>query len=147
LAGHHVTRLCASGRTVMIQPYLPAVDTAGETALIYFAGQLSHAIRKGPMLDGPDLGEPGLYKVEQIDARAPTRTETELGRDVLDVACRQLGIRPDDLLYARVDLIPGEDAAPLLVELELTEPSLFLGTSPGAPARFAAAIKAWLDRG
>ena len=40
----------------MIQPYLTAVDTFGETALIFFGGVFSHAIRKGPMLDGPDLG-------------------------------------------------------------------------------------------
>ena len=30
--------------------------------------------------------------------------------------------------------------APLLVELELTEPSLFLGTARGAPERFAGAL-------
>ena len=33
---------------------------------------------------------------------------------------------PKRLLYARVDLIPGPDGEPLLIELELTEPSLFL---------------------
>ena len=44
------------------------------------------------------------------------------------------------LLYARVDLIPGPDGEPLLVELELTEPSLFLGWAAGAASRLADAI-------
>ena len=47
---------------------------------------------------------------------------------------------PGPLLYARVDLIPDADGAPLLVELELAEPSLFLGTAPGSADRFADAI-------
>ena len=54
LAAEHVARLQAAGRLVMVQPYLPAVDTAGETALLFLGGAYSHAIRKGPMLDGPD---------------------------------------------------------------------------------------------
>ena len=46
----------------------------------------------------------------------------------------------DRLLYARIDMIPGLDGEPLLVELELTEPSLFLGTAPGAADRLSTAI-------
>ena len=46
------------------------MDTAGETALLFLAGPdglaFSHAIRKGPMLTGPDLGPDGLYKAEEI---------------------------------------------------------------------------------
>jgi hypothetical protein len=44
------------------------------------------------------------------------------------------------LLYARVDLLPGDDGAPVLVELELTEPSLFFLTDPGAVDRFVQAV-------
>ncbi len=53
---------------------------------------------------------------------------------------------PDRLLYARVDLIPGPDGTPVLVELELTEPSLFIGYAEGAPDRLADAILAHLAR-
>ena len=49
---------------------------------------------------------------------------------------------PAPLLYARVDLVPGPDGAPVLMELELTEPCLFLDRSAGAPDRFAAAVRA-----
>lgn len=136
LAAAHVARLHAAGRTVMLQPYLTAVDDAGETALLYFNGEYSHAIRKGPMLTGPDLGTEGLFKGENITPRVPSGAERALG----DALVASL----DAPLYARVDLIPGPDGSPLLVELELVEPSLFLGHDPGAPARFARAIAARL---
>ena len=54
------------------------------------------------------------------------------------VPCRE------PLLYARVDLVPGPDGAPLLMELEVTEPCLFLLQSQGAAERFAAAVRALL---
>jgi hypothetical protein len=56
LAVQHLRRLQTTGRMVMAQPYLRAVDTEGETALVYLGGRFSHAIRKGPVLDGPDTG-------------------------------------------------------------------------------------------
>ena len=123
-------------RLVMVQPYLPAVDSYGETALLFLDGAYSHAIRKGPMLVGPDLGEVGLYKEETITARLPTPAE----RKVAEAALAAVPAGVDRLLYARIDLIPGPDGDPLLVELELTEPSLFLGTAPGAAERMSTAI-------
>ena len=54
-AANHVGRLLAAGRSVLLQPYLPSVDVDGETALLYFDGEFSHAIRKGPLLR-PDEG-------------------------------------------------------------------------------------------
>ncbi|MCI4061641.1 hypothetical protein MRQ36_03240 [Micromonospora sp. R77] len=144
LAEAHVARLSAAGRVSMLQPYLSAVDTVGETALLFFTGPgglaFSHAIRKGPMLTGPDLGETALYKEEQIDARTATPEQLAVARRVLDAIPGGTG----SLLYARVDLIPGPDGSPVLVELELTEPSLFIGYADGAPDRLAAAITAHL---
>jgi hypothetical protein len=139
-AAAHVSRLVDAGRVTMVQPYLEAVDTYGETALLFCDGVFSHAIRKGPMLDGPDFGVPDLYVPEAITARIPSREE-------LAAAEKVLAAIPEDLprpLYARVDLIPGPDGAPTLVELELTEPSLFLGYGEGAPQRFAGALMARL---
>lgn len=143
-AAAHVARLTAAGRTAMIQPYLSAVDTEGETALLFFpspSGPLtfSHAARKGPMLTGPDEGkiDPGS---EDISARVPTAAD-------LAVAERVLAAVPGGaarLLYARVDLITGPFGDPMLLELELTEPSLFLRTAPGAADRLAEAILARL---
>jgi hypothetical protein len=137
----HATRLTGAGRTAMVQPYLTAVDTAGETAVLCTpdaTGQLrySHGIRKGPMLDGPDSGPVGVYKEENITPRTPAPAELAAAQRVL--AAVPGG--PDRLLYARVDLIPGPAGEPLLIELELTEPSLFLLHADGAAERLAAAI-------
>ncbi|MFI5894809.1 RimK family alpha-L-glutamate ligase [Actinoplanes sp. NPDC051513] len=144
LATAHVERLLEAGRTAMIQPYLSAVDTAGETALMFFpdaTGRLmfSHAVRKGPMLTGPDEGEidPGS---EEITARQPSAAELATAEKVLAAIPFDQG----SLLYARVDLIPGPDGDPMLLELELTEPSLFLRTAPKAAERLADAVVALL---
>ena len=136
LAVAHVTRLVSAGRPVMVQPYLAAIDTDGETALLYFDGTFSHAIRKGPMLTGPDEPVEGLYKPEEISTREPTPEQ-------LAVAGKVLAALPFPVpLYARVDLVPGPDGEPVLLELELTEPSLFLAHADGAAERLAALIAA-----
>lgn len=159
LAAAHVDRLHAAGRAVMVQPYVSSVDSYGETALLYFGGAYSHAIRKGPMLPRPDLaattpspdlaattpsvelGEDALFVPEQITPRTPTEAE----RAVADATLRALPFDPAGLLYARVDLLDS-GSGPIVIEVELTEPSLFVGTSPGAPDRFAAAVAAHLPR-
>jgi hypothetical protein len=145
LAAVHVRRLTGTGRTAMIQPYLTAVDTAGETSVLCTpdaTGELmySHAIRKGPMLTGPDTGRDLQDYDEDISARTPTAAE-------LSVAARALAAVPGGakrLLYARVDMIPGPDGEPVLIELELAEPSLFFAHAPGAAERLADAIVARL---
>jgi glutathione synthase/RimK-type ligase-like ATP-grasp enzyme len=139
-ARKHVRGLLDAGRTVMVQPYLEAVDTIGETAVLFLGGQFSHAIRKGPLLARGVEGErvEGLFVQEQIDPRDPTSAELEAARRI--VACIPGGF--ENVLYARVDLIPGPDGMPQLLELELAEPSLFLSHNDGAPARLAEAIAA-----
>ena len=52
-----------------------------------------------------------------------------------------LAVLPEMPLYARVDLVPGLDGKPMLMELELVEPSLFLSFDAAAPAVFADAIE------
>jgi hypothetical protein len=140
LAVAHVLRLGADGRTAMVQPYLWAVDTHGETGLIHIGSAYSHAIWKGPMLTGPDKGVEGLFIQEEFSARAASAAEME-------VAARALAAVPggaDRLLYARVDVIPDASGEPVVVEVELTEPSLFLGTADGSAHRFARAMETWL---
>jgi glutathione synthase/RimK-type ligase-like ATP-grasp enzyme len=137
----HVAELHARGRTALIQPYLGDVDEHGETALIYVAGVFSHAIAKGAMLPAgvvhPHTSGP-LFVKENITERTPSAAEMAVGTHVLSALRERYGY---DLLYVRVDLLPSPDG-PVLVELELTEPSLFLGYGQGAADRFAAAIAA-----
>ena len=145
LAEAHVARLTAAGRTAMVQPYLAAVDTAGETSVLCTPdgnGELtySHGIRKGPLLTGPDAGRPPEEYVEDIAPRTPTAAELAVAAQVLAAVPGGTG----RLLYARVDLIPGPDGEPILVELELTEPSLFFQHAPGSAERMADAVLARL---
>ena len=142
IARAHARRLLDANRVVMIQPYLEAVDTIGETAIIYMGGEFSHSIRKGPMLAPNAEGErvEGLYVVETIDPRTPTDAEHAAARQVLAA----IPGGSDRVLYARVDLIPGSDGEPLLLELELTEPSLFFAKHESAAANMVKAIMARL---
>ena len=141
LALAHVDRLHGEGATVMVQPYLGAVDRDGETALMFFAGRYSHAIRKAALLEGPYLGLDALYKEEDIAPREAEPAQLAVAERVLRAVP---GVHPADLPYARIDLIPGTGGEPLLVELELTEPSLFLAYAPGSADRFADALAAHL---
>src|SRR5688572_18967290 len=66
-AAAHVGQLHAAGHLAMIQPYLPRLETSGETALMFFGGVYSHAIRKAAILvDGMNMVEGGLYAREAI---------------------------------------------------------------------------------
>jgi glutathione synthase/RimK-type ligase-like ATP-grasp enzyme len=133
-ARDHVGRLRAAGKMVMVQPFLEAVDHAGEIALHFLGGGFSHAVRKAAMLPrGADPGE-GLFVEERISPAEPSADELELAEEALDA----VPFERDELLYARVDLLPG----PVVLEVELTEPSLYLGYSAGAAERFADAIRA-----
>ena len=136
-ASAHARGILAAGRSVMVQPYATAIEVAGETGVILVDGRMSHGIHKGPMLGPKTLEEvEGLYKEERIEARTPSNAEIELAHAA--VAAVPVGGGP--LLYARVDMVPGADGQPMLMELELTEPSLFMVTSPVTANRFAHAI-------
>jgi len=140
-ASAHVAELHSEGHTALIQPYQSSVDTDGELALVYLGGIYSHAFSKGAML-GSTMDASGLYLSEKLSAASPPAEAVALAEDVLDAASALLGILRAELLYARVDLVRGADGKPLLLELELTEPSLgFRQTDPVAAMRFASAVR------
>jgi hypothetical protein len=125
----------------MVQPYLSRVDTAGETALVYVEGEFSHAVRKGPLLEGPYRGVEGLFKQEEMAAREASAAERAVADRVVEALPGIVpGAADGALLYTRVDLLQGEGGDPLVLEVELTEPSLFLSLGEGALDRFADAI-------
>ena len=114
---------CAE-RAMMVQPYLKSVEGPGERALVWIAGELTHAVRKHPRF-GADP--------EQVSTALPiSQAERELAERALAPYAREL-------LYARVDLARDDAGRLLLMELELIEPSLFLAQEPRALARLAKA--------
>lgn len=129
----HAARLLDAGRSVLVQPYLAGVDERGETALIYIDGHYAHAIRKGPLLPRGAAATSALFAAEDIRPRVASENEFQAAERVLDALPFP---RP---LYARVDLLPSEHG-PLLLELELIEPSLFFQSGKDAADRLVAAV-------
>jgi glutathione synthase/RimK-type ligase-like ATP-grasp enzyme len=112
----------------MVQPYLRSTETTGERALIWIDGELTHAVRKSPRFSGED---------ESVSAALqPSEEERAFAARTLEAAAQP------GLLYARVDVMRGDDGELLLSELELIEPSLFLKQHPPASERLARAIVA-----
>ena len=127
----------ASGRTAMLQPFLASVDTRGERALFFAGGAFSHAVTKGAILRPRAVAALGTAEDPPITPCAPEAAE----RLLADRAIAWLQERLGPLAYARVDLLAGPDGAPLILELELAEPCLYLPHAPGAAERFAATFR------
>ncbi len=137
----HSAELVAAGRTSMTQPYISSVDDEGETAMLHFAGEFSHAIRKGPLLQRGEGVRQDRDSREEITPREPTADQLEVSSRAIEVTCTALGLT-EPPLYTRVDLVTAPDGSPLLIELELAEPSLFLPQSGGGADRLLDAILA-----
>ncbi|KQS57323.1 transporter [Brevundimonas sp. Leaf363] len=116
----------------MIQPYLDAIESEGETSLLFFGGRFSHAVNKRPV--------PGDFRI-QVQYGGDYR-RIDPAPETLAVAERILSMIDEPLLYARVDLAPGADGAWRLMELELIEPDFYLGHDPKSGALFAEAVRA-----
>jgi glutathione synthase/RimK-type ligase-like ATP-grasp enzyme len=138
-AAAHLGSLIDAGKVAMVQPYQRFIDEQGETGMLYFNGEFSHAFRKGAILATGDNIKNGLYTEEDISERTPRSAEYELGESVMAYVVQKFGVAP---LYARVDVVRGSGGFPVLMELELAEPSLYVHFDADSPARFAAAVVA-----
>ncbi|GAB2754357.1 hypothetical protein GCM10027174_32260 [Salinifilum aidingensis] len=148
-AAAHLAALRGEGTRAVVQPYQPAVDREGETALVFVRGVYSHAFRKAPMLpagESAELDPAGLFAREKLRPALPGEDLRRVAEDALDAACRVLGLGRAELLYARVDLVRDAAGEPLLLELEVTEPALGFAQTDTAAAldRFASAVRAAL---
>ena len=116
-------------QALMVQPFLPGIKD-GETSLIFLDGAYSHAVCKKPAAGDfrsqPEFGSDVRAVVPSTDERA-----------IADHALHICGGSP---LYARVDLVRGLDGKPCVIELEVTEPSLYFGWCDGSAGRFADAV-------
>jgi glutathione synthase/RimK-type ligase-like ATP-grasp enzyme len=131
-AAEQASQWATRGLTALIQPYLSVVERGAELSVVVLGGQISHAVtRKAPLTNSGDNSP-----VEAVPVPEAVR---ELVPDIM-----RAGSDGEDLLYARIDLVP-DDQSWLLMEFEATEPLLFLDAVPGAPTRFAAAVRAALQ--
>ncbi len=123
-ANAHATMLAAAG-DVLLQPYVASVEAYGERSLVWLDGDISHAIRKSPRFAGDH---------ESIQGPLPiTPAERAL-------ATAALAPLVDRILYGRVDMANDDHGQPMIMELELIEPSLFFAKQPGSAARYVAGL-------
>lgn len=138
VALRQLARMHTEGLTAMVQPYVDGIDISGERAVLFYGGRFLHAIRKGAVLSAGVAFDARKVAHPSLEPWEPTEAE-------FAVAAKALGAVPDgpeQLLYARVDLVDGPDGQPCVMELELVEPNLFLGVHPGSGATVAKAIVA-----
>ncbi|MCC6811158.1 MAG: hypothetical protein IT381_27255 [Deltaproteobacteria bacterium] len=117
-------------RDMLLQPYVPAVESSGERAIVYIEGAVTHAVRKSPRFSGND---------ERTEPVPVADDERALAERAMSYVMRALP--GGALLYGRCDLIRDESGALQVMELELTEPSLFFEHSPQALARFVEGVQ------
>ena len=130
-------------KKLIVQPCVESVASVGELGLVYFDGVFSHAVRKGPILSagGGFLG--GQYNEDISPAKANESQKALANQAAKAVKQKAQQLQAPAPLYARFDIVEAP-TGPQLLEAELFEPSLFLGTSPGSAARFALAVKSRL---
>jgi hypothetical protein len=117
----------------LVQPAVEGIDHDGEVSLIRLGARWSHAVRKFPVEGGFLVHERHGGRLED---HRPTPRE-------LEVAEAALACAPAPVHAARVDLVR-LDGEPVVMELELIEPELFLRRSPDAAGLLADALLAAL---
>jgi hypothetical protein len=123
----------AQERDLLVQPFMPEIQTMGEISLLFFRGIFSHAVLKKPIGDD--------YRVQsqfggQYQTYFPTDTLIETAKNMT----KRFG---NDLLYARVDGILKNNKF-LLMEVELIEPDLYFNHAPNAKKMYLKALEAMI---
>ncbi len=119
--------ISASGEALedlIVQEFLPAVHTSGEHSLVIIAGQASHLIHK--------IGAAGEFRVQASHGGTEALADPDAATSIVEKTVLPL---VKDFAYARVDYIVDPERGPLVMELELTEPDLFLRHHPAAANR------------
>ena len=124
----YVKKIFEANRTAIIQPYISSVDDEGEKAIIVINGEISHVAKKVPALTKGGHG----------DAAGQLEITNEI-RDIVKTISNAVS-EWNDLLFARVDVVRmGEKL--VLMELELTEPWLFMQFRPEAGVELFKALE------
>ena len=140
----HVRALQSVGQTAMVQDYISSVDTEGELSTIFVAGAFSHAVRKGPLLErGAGILDSPWEHDTSWGLATPTAAQLDIAQATVQAVERRLG---QSMTYARVDLVDAPTGDPLVLEVELIDPSLSLTLHPNAATDLASAVARGLER-
>lgn len=125
----HVASLLSLGE-VMIQPFMPTVIDSGETSVIFIGGKFTHAVRKVP--------RQGDFRVQSSFGGRYSLITPDAGTiRIARQAVNALVHGHHALAFARVDIVQDIDGKPLVGEVELVEPELFLAIHPEAAHQLA----------
>jgi glutathione synthase/RimK-type ligase-like ATP-grasp enzyme len=123
-----VKKILEANRTAIIQPYISSVDDEGEKAIIVINGEISHVAKKVPALTKGGHGD----AAGQLEITNEVR---EIVKTISNVVSEW-----NELLFARVDVVRMNEKL-VLMELELTEPWLFMQFRPAAGVDLFKALK------
>ena len=117
-------------RPGMIQPFVPAIASEGEYSFLFVDGEFSHVLVKRP--------KSGDYRIQEayggtsvtVEPQPADRAAAQAVLDVMDAPP----------LYARVDMVRGQDGGLMLMELEVLEPYLYPVQGPQIGAMLGKAL-------
>ena len=122
-------KVIAAEKELLLQEFIPEIQSLGETSFIFFNKKFSHAVNKKPV--------EGDFRIQvQFGGKY---TLVEPNSNLISQAQKIVNRFADDLLYARVDGIIIDNQLHLM-EVECIEPDLYLNLSDGATERFTQAI-------
>lgn len=133
-------RFARQDEIAMVQPYLAEIERAGETAVMVFGGEFAYALKKRAFL-APDQVAPvdgsgiaaAMADETLVQPGQADPAEIDLALKTVAWLARRFECLP---LFARIDTLLTAQG-PVLMEVEATEPSLYLGQAtrlerPGA---------------
>ena len=115
---------------MMVQPFLSNIQDEGELSFIFIDGAFSHALLK--------QAKSGDYRIQST--YGGTETQITPNADDLATAAHVLSTLNKTPLYARVDMLRGDDGFLRLMELELIEPYLYPLEGPQLGPMMASAV-------
>jgi len=119
----------ASEKELLLQEFMPQIQTLGETSFIFFNKKFSHAVNKKPV--------EGDFRVQSLFGGKYNLVEPS--QELIEKAQKVVNTFQDKLLYARVDGIVIDNEL-YLMEIECIEPDLYFDLSEGSLERFVASI-------
>ena len=119
----------AGEKELLLQQFMPEIQTLGETSFIFFNKKFSHAVNKKPI--------EGEFRIQSQFGGIYTLANPNA--ELIAQAQNLVNMFSEDLLYARVDGIIIDNQIHLM-EIECIEPDLYFNLAEGAISKFVNSI-------
>ena len=119
----------------MVQEFQKNILNSGEIAVVLFGGEYSHSVLK--------KAKKGDFRVQDDFGGSVERINPSM--EIIELAEKTVKSLKTTPLYARVDIIFGNDNNPVISELELIEPELWFRFKEESAYKLAALVKDFLN--